>query len=58
MDGAGVEEDVVRAHAWWQLSAENGHAKAQEFRDLIEAIMTDEQRQQAIQIAPTLSTAP
>ena len=58
MDGSGVEEDVVQAHAWWQLSAEKGHAKAQEFLDLIEAIMTEEQRQQATQLAPTLTTAP
>ena len=57
MDGAGVEEDVVRAHAWWQLSAEKGHPKAQEFRNLIEAIMTEEQREQALQLAPTLSAA-
>lgn len=58
MDGSGVEEDVVQAHAWWQLAAEQGHAKAQEFLDLIEAIMTEEQRQQATQLAPTLTTAP
>lgn len=58
MDGSGVEEDVVQAHAWWQLSAEKGHAKAQEFLDLIEAIMTEEQRQQATQLAPALATAP
>ena len=58
MDGSGVEEDVVQAHAWWQLSAEKGHAKAQEFLDLIEALMTEEQRQQATQMAPTLTTAP
>ncbi len=58
MDGSGVEEDVVQAHAWWQLSAEKGHAKAQEFLDLIEAIMTDEQRQQATQLAPALTTGP
>jgi len=58
MDGSGVEEDVVQAYAWWQLSAEKGHIKAQEFLDLIEAIMTKEQRQQATQLAPTLTTAP
>lgn len=58
MDGSGVEEDVVQAHAWWQLSAEKGHAKAQEFLDLIEAIMTEEQRQQAAELVPALTTAP
>ena len=58
MDGSGVEEDVVKAHAWWQLSAEKGHAKAQEFLDLIEAVMTEEQLQQATQLVPALTTAP
>ena len=58
MDGSGVEEDVVQAHAWWQLSANKGHAKAREFLDLIEAIMTEEQRQRASQLVPTLTTAP
>ena len=58
MDGSGVEEDVVQAHAWWQLSAQKGHAKAQEFLDLIEAIMTEKQLQQATQLAPTLSATP
>ena len=58
MDGSGVEEDVVKAHAWWQLAAAQGHTKATEFRDLIQSIMTEEQRLQATTLAPTLVAAP
>ena len=43
MDGAGVDEYLTRAHAWWRLSAEQGHAKATEFLDLIRSIMTEDQ---------------
>ena len=55
MDGSGVEEDVVRAHAWWRLSADKGHAKAKEFLGLIGTTMTEEQRQAALQLLPTLT---
>ncbi len=42
MDGTGVKEDRVRAHAWWQLSADQGHIRAKEFRDILRPILVSE----------------
>ena len=53
MDGAGVEEDFVRAHAWWRLAAETGHAKAKEFLELIRSIMTADQIDAAERLSST-----
>ncbi len=58
MDGSGVEEDVVRAHAWWRLAADQDHAKASEFLDLLDSIMSDEQRDQARELVGTLTESP
>ncbi len=58
MDGSGVEEDVVRAHAWWRLAAGQGHGEAKEFLDLIRASMSEEQRQAAVRLLPTLTVEP
>lgn len=58
MDGSGVEEDMVQAHAWWQLASQQGHAKAREFLELIGAIMTEDQRKRAAQLALTLASGP
>jgi hypothetical protein len=54
MDGSGVPADVVQAHAWWRLSADKGHAKAREFVELIESIMTPEERGRARELAASL----
>ncbi len=43
MDGAGVAEDRVRAHAWWRLAADQGHGRASEFLEVIVDIMSAEQ---------------
>jgi len=54
MDGAGVAEDRVRAHAWWRLSADQGHARASEFLEVIVAIMSPEQLTAARDLAGQL----
>lgn len=55
MDGAGVEEDLTRAHAWFRLAAEKGHPKAKEFLDLIRSIMTADQIETAERLSLTLA---
>jgi TPR repeat protein len=57
MDGSGVPADVVQAHVWWRLASEKGHAKAKEFVDLIESIMTPEERNKARDLAADLRRA-
>ena len=54
MDGAGVAEDRVRAHAWWRLAADQGHARAAEFLEVIVAIMSPEQLTAARDLAGQL----
>ncbi len=54
MDGSGVPADVVQAHAWWRLSSDKGHTKAREFVELIESIMTPEERTRARNLAADL----
>jgi TPR repeat protein len=55
MDGAGVEEDLTRAHAWLRLAAEKGHPKAKEFLALIRSIMTADQIETAERLSFTLA---
>ena len=57
MDGSGVDEDFIRAHAWWRIAADKGHAKAKEFLDLIRSIMTPEQIESAERLALTLAAS-
>ena len=54
MDGSGVPADVVQAHAWWRLASDKGHAKAKEFVELIESIMTPDERTRARTLAADL----
>jgi len=54
MDGAGVAEDRVRAHAWWRLAADQGHGRASEFLEVIVAIMSAEQLTAAREMADQL----
>ncbi|MDA0368598.1 MAG: hypothetical protein O3C65_00900 [Proteobacteria bacterium] len=57
MDGAGVPEDRVRAHAWWRLAADQGHTRASEFLEVIVAIMTPEQMTEAGELATELQAS-
>ena len=57
MDGAGVTEDQVRAHAWWRLSADQGHSRASEFLEVIVTIMTADQLSAARDLAGELRAA-
>ena len=57
MDGAGVPEDRVRAHAWWRLAADQGHPRATEFLELIVAVMSPDQLTQARDLAETFRAA-
>ncbi len=57
MDGAGVTEDRVRAHAWWRLAADQGHGRASEFLEVIVAIMSAEQLTAARDLAVDLRAA-
>jgi TPR repeat protein len=54
MEGAGVPEDQVRAHAWWRLSADQGHSRASEFLEVIVTIMTADQLSAARDLAGEL----
>ncbi len=54
MDGSGVDEDVVKAHAWWRVAAEQNHTKAKEFLEVLRSIMTEDQRNKAAELSPTL----
>ena len=44
-------------HAWWRLSAAQGHEKAKEFLVLIGSIMTGQQLQAAKDLSKTLIAA-
>lgn len=57
MDGAGVAEDRVRAHAWWRLAADQGHTRATEFLELIVAVMSPDQLTQAADLAEEFRAA-
>ena len=53
-DGVVGQQHVVQAHAWWRLSSDKGHTKAREFVELIESIMTPEERTRARNLAADL----
>ena len=40
-NGAGVIQDVVYAHMWWNIAASNGNAGAAKNRDIVAKQMTD-----------------
>jgi hypothetical protein len=57
MDGAGVPEDQVRAHAWWPLAADQGHSRASAFLEVIVTIMAPGQLTAARDLADELKAA-
>jgi hypothetical protein len=54
MDGSGVPEDVIQAHAWWQLASEQEHARAKEFLTLVKSVMDDDQIKKAGELVTRL----
>ncbi|MBM3503363.1 MAG: SEL1-like repeat protein [Alphaproteobacteria bacterium] len=57
MDGSGVPEDVVQAHAWWKLASEQDHARAKEFLTLVKSVMDDDQIKKSDELAERLRPA-
>jgi TPR repeat protein len=54
VNGDGVTQDYVRAHAYFNLSASNGYNQAQKNRDYISNQMTKEQIAEAQSLVKTL----
>ena len=54
MDGEGVDRDLVRAHAWWSLADDQGHAKAAEFLSQLRDIMNQEEIARAERLARSI----
>ena len=49
--GIGVSQDLVRAHMWFNLAADQGVELAKKTRDMIESQMTPQQIVQAQELA-------
>ena len=54
MDGEGVDRDLVRAHAWWRLAEDQGHAKAAEFLRQLRDMMNQEEIARAERLARSI----
>jgi len=50
-NGAGVPQDYVYAHMWWNIAASNGNENGGELRDLVAKEMTSSQIQEAQRLA-------
>jgi len=51
LSGSGVDSDLVRAYALYDLAASKGHQNATRARDLIAGQMSGEQLSQAIDLS-------
>ena len=50
-NGAGVLQDYVYAHMWYNIAAANGYSDASDYRQEISELMTTEQINQAQALA-------
>jgi hypothetical protein len=54
MDGEGVDRDFVRAHAWWTLAEDQGHAKAGQLLSQLRYMMNQEEIARAERMARSI----
>ena len=53
-NGTGVPKDLVQAHVWWNIAGAKGHEDAKKNLAILEQLMTDAQKEKAMDLAREL----